>query len=204
MHHQKKSQMYTCRKTSLIIWRSTKPTHTANIISRTMKYQRSGKKLILEGKSKKNKKQNRLSRWQMPRTTDKLRNNRKLINTCKSKDSQTRHNKIQENSNRDVLDLVEVTKDQARDQGRKWSHHLCVKRLQNSRTSIEWLHQWDPQLLWHLIWLEVAKIPSTKSSQHEHHSNRWLLKILETSASMQSIVLVSSQTSLMIRIHRPR
>ena len=169
-----------------------------------MKYQPSGKRLILEGKSKKNKKQNRLSRWQMPRTTDKLRNNRKLINTCKSKDSQTRPNKIQESSNKDVLDLVGAIKDLAPAQGRKWSHHLCVKRLLNSRTSIEWLHQWDLQLLWHLIWPVVVKIPSTKSSQREHHSNRWLLKVLETSASMQSIVLGSSQTSLMIRIHHPR
>ena len=90
----------------------------ANIISRTMKYQLSGKKLILGDKSKKSRKQNRLSSWQMLRTIDKLRNNRKLINTYKSKDSQTRHNPTQESSNKDVLDLAEATK-KARAQGRK-------------------------------------------------------------------------------------
>ena len=83
-----------------------------------MKYQLSGKKSILEGKSKKSRKQNRLSRWQMPRTIDKLRNNRKLINTCKSKDSQTRLNSTQESSNKDVHDLAEEIK-KARAQGRK-------------------------------------------------------------------------------------
>lgn len=168
-----------------------------------MKYQLSGKKSILEGKSKKSRKQNRLSRWQMPRTIDKLRNNRKLINTCKSKDSQTRLNPTQESSNKDVLDLAEATK-KARALGRKWSPQPCVKRLLNNQTSIECLHQWDPQLLWHLTWLEVAKIPSTKLSQRGHHSSSWLPKVLETSVSMQSIVLGSSQTSLMIRIHHPR
>ena len=168
-----------------------------------MKYQLSGKKSILEGKSKKSRKQNRLSRWQMPRTIDKLRNNRKLINTCKSKDSQTRLNSTQESSNKDVHDLAEEIK-KARAQGRKWSPQPCVKRLLNSQTSIECLHQWDPQLLWHLTWLEVAKIPSTKLSQQGHHSSSWLPRVLETSVSMQSIVLGSSQTSLMIRIHHPR
>ena len=55
----------------------------------------------------------------MLKTTDKLRNNRKLTNTCKSKDSHTRCNKTQGKCNKDVLDLVEVIKDQALDQGKK-------------------------------------------------------------------------------------